>query len=104
MTVPERLARNYGALVSLNKLSDLVRTHLLPALSADTILALVDCVKNVIIRNVPLTESQIEKLRKHRKSLEEIVRIPRHRGLDASNYSRKVAGSSPPSSVRFFRS
>ena len=74
MTVPERLARNYGALVSLNKLSDLVRTHLLPALSADAILALVDCVKNIIIRNVPLTESQLEKLRKHKKSLEEIVR------------------------------
>ena len=74
MTVPQRLARNYGALVSLNKLSEVVRTHLLPALSADTILALVDCAKNIIIRNVPLSEAQLERLRKHRKALEEIVR------------------------------
>ena len=65
------LARNHGVLVALNKMTDAIRHSLFPALKMDALLALVDCTKNIIIRNIRLTESQSQTIHTHCKALQE---------------------------------
>ena len=59
----QRIERNRDALIALHKLSEASKR--LPALSKDTLLALVECAKNIIIGNVTLSESQLHYMKRH---------------------------------------
>ena len=71
--VSQRIERNRDALVALHKLSETSKQAILPALSKDTLLAPVECAKNIIIGNVTLNESQLRYMRRHKQELRHLV-------------------------------
>ena len=69
-----RLERNADIIRILSKMKKETQQSVVPFLRRDTILALVECVKNIIIRNVPLSDHQLSRLRQHERELKELVR------------------------------
>ena len=68
-----RIDRNREALVALNKLSGTVQRQLLPSLKKYTLLAIVECPKNIILDRVELTESQLKWMRERERDLRKLV-------------------------------
>ena len=69
----QRIERNCDTLIALHKLSQASKRAILPALNKDTLLALVECAKDVIIGNVTLYESQLHYTRRHEQKLRSLV-------------------------------
>ena len=59
LRVTRRIERNRDALFALHKFGEALKQAILPALSKDTLLALFECAKNIILGNVTLDESQL---------------------------------------------
>lgn len=74
MVATKRLKRNRKLLETLNGLNRSVQESLLPYLRKDTILVLVECIKNIISGNVPLSESQLARVRQSKTDLKTIAR------------------------------
>jgi hypothetical protein len=66
--------RNKRALQALNSVSENIRTSLLDSLSQDLVLALIEIARNIIIGNVPISETQFNQLRRNKKDLHELIR------------------------------
>lgn len=69
----ERLKRNRAVLEMLNKLSKKVQRGVIPHLTRDTVLALVECAKNIISRNVAISPSQLRWMRRNEKEVRKFV-------------------------------
>ena len=71
--VTQRIERNRELLISLQKLSEASKQAILPALSKDMLLVLVECTKNSIIGNFTLNKSQLHYMRFHKQELKCLV-------------------------------
>ena len=83
--VSQRIERNRDALVALHKLSETSKRAILSALSKDTLFALVECAKNIVIGNVTLNELQLRYMRRHKQ---ELIRLVKKR--ETENFAKKV--------------
>lgn len=70
----QRIKRNRAVLEMLNKLSHNVTRNIIPHLTRDTILALVECAKNIISQNVKISDSQLAYMRRNEKEVKEFVK------------------------------
>lgn len=68
-----RIERNRAALVALNKLGDRLASDLVPSLSGDTLKAIVECAKNIILQRVRLSGEQLAWMRDRERDLRTLI-------------------------------